>query len=132
MLNYLAPDSVREIPTTFRGIYSHAVVIDAPKKLLLVSGQIGVGRDGQIAETFVGQCNQAMDNVEHILAEAGMALSDVLRVTYYVTDAGNLSVLSSLRRTRWQSENPPAITTLVVSALADQKLQVEIEVIAGH
>lgn len=48
-----------------------------------------------------------------------------------VTDAENLAALGKIRNTRWGSDQPPGVTTLVVAALAAPELQVEIEVMAG-
>ncbi len=126
------PSSVRAVPNTYSGIYSHAVEIANPGKILTISGQIGLDVEGQVAQGFVAQCQQAMDNVELILAEAGMRKSDILRITYYLTDAGHLPDLTALRKTRWAVDAPPAITTLVVSALASPELLIEIEVFAAR
>lgn len=129
----LNPKSVREVPPTYQGIYSHAVLLNAPKKLLLVSGQIGVDPEGITAPTFEGQVLQAMDNVEAILASADLSLEHILRVTYYLTSAGHLAELTRIRQERWnQKHNAPAVTTLVISELAAPDLQVEIEVTAGY
>ena len=131
MLKDYNPDTVREVPERFRGIYSHAVEVSAPQKLLLLSGQIGVTPDGTTLPSFDEQCHQAMDNVEALLVAAGMSLNNVLRVTYYLTSAENLAALTKARRSRWGSSKAPAVTTLVVAALAGPELQVEIEVTAA-
>lgn len=131
MLKHLNPESIREVSEPFRGIYTHAVEISAPRKLLFVSGQIGVSPDGTTRASFAEQCHQSMANVEAILAESGMSMEDVLRVTYYLTDPGDLPALTEIRQARWRSSEPPAVTTLVVAALARPDLKVEIEVTAS-
>lgn len=132
MLKNYNPETVRAVPEKFQGIYSHAVEVAVPRKLLLLAGQIGVAPDGTTLPSFDEQCHQAMDNVEALLAEAGMTLEDVLRVTYYVTSTDNLAALTKARRSRWASSRAPAVTTLVVAALAGPDLLVEIEVTAAH
>lgn len=133
MIHRLNPATVREVPEAFQGIYSHAVEISAPTKLLLISGQIGVDREGVTATTFEGQCHQAIDNVEAILAAGGLSTANILRVTYYLTSTGHLPALTEVRQARWGSQDQaPAVTTLVVSELAAPDLQVEIEVTAGY
>ena len=131
MLKRHTPDSIRSVPATFQTIYTHAVEIAAPQRLLLMSGQIGVAPDGRTLETFEAQCEQAMTNVEALLASADMSVSDILRVTYYLTNVDDLPALSALRTARWGSDEPPAVTTLVVAALAKPGLLVDIEVTAG-
>ncbi len=131
MMKHLNPESVREVSEPFRGIYTHAVEITAPRKFLFVSGQIGIAPDGTTLHSFDEQCRQAMSNVEAVLASADMSMENVLRVTYYLTDPADLPFLTEHRQARWRSSEPPAVTTLVVAALARPDLKVEIEVTAS-
>lgn len=131
MLTRHTPDSIRAVPEAFQKIYTHAVEITSPERLVLMSGQIGVAPDGQTLEGFEKQCHQAMDNVEALLEASHMSVADILRVTYYLTDSADLPALSAIRTARWGSDAPPAVTTLVVAALAKPGLVVEIEVTAA-
>jgi enamine deaminase RidA (YjgF/YER057c/UK114 family) len=56
---------------------------------------------------------------------------DIIKVIYYLTRADDLAMLSEIRRRRWSAKYPPAVTTLVVAALARPELLVEIEVLAA-
>lgn len=125
------PVTVMTVPAAFGRIYSHAVEIPAGHRQLLVSGQIGIAPDGMLRSGFAAQCEQAMDNVEALLAAAQFRPQDMVKVTYYVTEAANLPVLTALRQQRWGSAHPPAVTTLVVAGLARPELLVEIEVTAA-
>ncbi|WP_300015204.1 RidA family protein [uncultured Roseobacter sp.] len=109
----------------------HGTEITEPRRFVFLSGQIGVAPDGTTHASFKDQCNQAIDNVEALLVDAEMTTADILRVTYFVTDADNLASLSEVRQTRWNEGNAPAVTTLVVAALAAPDLLVEIEVTAA-
>jgi enamine deaminase RidA (YjgF/YER057c/UK114 family) len=40
------PDNVWLVPDTFRSIYSHAVEVGKPSRILFVSGQFGIAPDG--------------------------------------------------------------------------------------
>ena len=131
MLRRYAPATVRAVPEQFGGIYVHGVGLSAPERLLFLSGQIGITPEGATLGTFAAQCHQAIDNVEALLAEAEMTPADILRVTYFLTDARDLADLTRIRQARWASAQPPAVTTLVVAALASPDLLVEIEVTAG-
>lgn len=126
-----APDTVWNVPDAFRRIYSHAVEIPADRRLLLISGQVGVAPDGAVVSGFAAQCAQAMANVEALLAAAECRPADMVKITYYLTHAADLPVLAAMREARWGSSNPPAVTTLVVAALARPELLVEIEVTAA-
>jgi 2-iminobutanoate/2-iminopropanoate deaminase len=126
------PPSLRDRPEQFRTIYSHAVEVQAQARLLMISGQIGVGPDGTTRSGFAAQCEQAMENVEALLAAAAMTTADIVKVTYFLTRAADLPALGDIRRRRWASAEPPAVTTLVIVALAGPDYLVEIEVTAAR
>ncbi len=130
MLTRLAPDTISTIPPRYAGIFSHGTIADTPTRVVFLSGQIGVAPDGETRSGFDAQARQAMDNVEVLLAAAEMTRQHIARVIYYVTDPAHLKPLSALRQERWRSSIGPAVTTLVVSALAASDLLVEIEVTA--
>jgi 2-iminobutanoate/2-iminopropanoate deaminase len=125
------PASLRDRPEPFKTIYSHAVEVQAGARLLMISGQVGVGRDGVTRAGFAAQCEQAMENVEALLAAARMAAADIVKITYFLTRAADLPALGDIRRRRWASAEPPAVTVLVVAALAAPDYLVEIEVTAA-
>lgn len=125
------PATLWPVPQGFRGIYAHAVQVRAPARLLVMFGQIGIEPDGSVPAGFAGQCERAMTNVEALLADADMAVSDIIKVNYYLTRPVDLASLAEIRASRWASEAPPAVTTLVVAALARPELLIEIEVTAA-
>jgi enamine deaminase RidA (YjgF/YER057c/UK114 family) len=80
---------------------------------------------------FEVQCDVAMTNVETLLAAAGMNHTNILKLVFHLTRAADLPMLGELRRRRWASSTPPAVTALVVAALVRPELLVEIDVIAA-
>ena len=132
MLKRLAPATVSSVPPRYAGIFCHGTVAEKPTRTVFLSGQIGVAPDGKTCVCFEAQAEQAMNNVEALLTEADMSTQDIARVVYYVTDPAHLKPLSDLRQKRWNSSTAPAVTTLVVAALAAPDLLVEIEVTACH
>ncbi len=130
MLNRLAPDTVSAIPPRFAEIFSHGTIAEKPARIVFLSGQIGVTPDGVTCSGFQAQARQAMDNVEALLSASDLTRDDIVRVVFYVTDPAHLKALGDLRQERWRSANAPAVTTLVVAALAAQDLLVEIEATA--
>lgn len=131
MLTRLAPKTVSTVPPRYAGIFAHGTVLDGAGRLVFLSGQIGVSSDGVTRSGFAAQANQAMDNVEALLCDADLSRADILRVIYCVTDPAHLKPLSDLRQVRWNTDAAPAVTTLVVAALAALDLLIEIEVTAG-
>ncbi len=121
---WLVPDPLREI-------YAHSREARAGSRLLFISGQVGVAPDGSLAPDFALQAEQAMTNVETLLAQARMTPADVVRLSYFVTRAADLPALGSIRRERWSQAEPPAVTVLVVASLARPDWLIEIEAIAA-
>ena len=60
-----------------------------------------------------------------------MTHTDIVKLAFDLTRALDLPTLGELRRKRWASSTPPAVTTHVVAALARPELLVEIEVTAA-
>ena len=125
------PETVWPIPESFRSIYAHGVELRSKARLLFLSGQIGVAPDGSLAAHFEAQCEAAMTNVETLLTAAAMKQADIVKLVFYLTRATDLPTLGELRRKRWASPTPPAVTTLVVAALARPELLIEIDVTAA-
>lgn len=99
--------------------------------LLFISGQTGAGDDGKIVEGgFRAQGEQAFANLRRALEAGGSSLSDVIKVTIFVTDMGNFKEVVELRR-KFFSEPYPADTIAEVKALYDPAVMIEIEAIAA-
>jgi len=113
------------------GRYSHAVSLDAPQKLLVISGQLAVRPDGSVPEDVGEQTAVVLAAIDACLAEAGMERSDVLRLSAYITEPEHREAYMRVRDA-WVADPPPDSTLLVVKALALPACKVEIEAIAGR
>ena len=125
------PPSVWTVPQVFRTIYSHATELPAGMRLLFISGQFGVAADGSLPPGFAEQAEMAMNNVKALLASAGMTKADLVKLNYYLTRPADAPTLADIRRSRWSSAEPPAVTAIVVSSLARLEYLIEIEAIAA-
>jgi 2-iminobutanoate/2-iminopropanoate deaminase len=124
------PPDIWPVPAQFQQIYSHAVEVELGNvRQLHVSGQVGVGPDGAVPSDFASQCDQAMNNVEAVLRSGHMAMSDVLKLTYYVVRRDDLPLLNDKRLKRWSGIRP-AVTTLLVAGLVRPEFLIEIDVLA--
>ena len=126
MLKHLTPAGIAK-PL---GRYSHAVEIPPNARWLYVSGQVGMMPDGELAAGFEAQTEQAFANLKAALAAAGMGFADVVKLTYYLTDAANVALLRKVRD-RFIVDPPPAATLAVIKALAAPELLFEIEAVAA-
>ena len=101
--------------------YSRAVVVgDA----CWVSGTTDPGDDH--AGDPAGQARVALAIIERALADAGFALSDVVRTRMFVTDPAYAEPVALVHGEIF-GEIRPASTLVVVSALLEPRMLVEIE-----
>jgi enamine deaminase RidA (YjgF/YER057c/UK114 family) len=98
---------------------------------VILRGQTGMGLDEKLygAGDAKAQAEQAMDNVETLLAEADASLDDVAKATVYVTESDFLPSVNEtvLRRL---GKTAPAFTTVVVKGLASPELLMEVDIVA--
>jgi enamine deaminase RidA (YjgF/YER057c/UK114 family) len=73
------------------------------------------------------QARAALAIIERTLGEAGFALTDVVRTRMYVTDPAHASLVAEVHGEVFRDIRPAA-TLVVVSALIEPDLLVEIEV----
>ena len=110
--------------------HSDAVLIPPGAQILVSSGMLGMHKGGTIPETAEGQVAAAFDNVEAVLREVGMSMGDVVKMTAFITDPSYRDAYRA-ERARRVGDPPPASTRIVITALSQPELKVEIEIIAA-
>ena len=109
------------------GPYSQAI---AAGGMVFLSGQIPL--DPKTGELVAGDIKletaRVLDNLQAVLEAAGLAFSDVVRTTIFLTNLGDFQAVNEEYGTRF-SENPPARATVQVAALP-RGVRVEIDAIA--
>ena len=110
------------------GPYSHAVAVG---ELLFTSGQLGMDpATGKLAgENIEAQAEQALNNLEAVLAANGMTFANVVKTTVFLTDLGDFATVNGIYATRFPTE-PPARSCVQVAALP-AGAKIEMEVIAA-
>ena len=111
--------------------YSNGIV--ATGRFLAIAGQIGWNEREEFADDFVAQAAQALRNVVAIVRAAGGAPTDIVRMTWYVTDkrqylAGARALGDAYRELF--ADHYPAMTLVEVRALLEDRARVEIEATA--
>jgi len=106
--------------------YTHGLLLEGVERRLIISGQVGVSPDGSVPSTGEGQIAQAFVNLRAVLDANGMAVTNLVKTTVFLTDR---SLLSSFRAARDAVYNghAPCSTLLFVAGLADPRFMVEIE-----
>jgi 2-iminobutanoate/2-iminopropanoate deaminase len=112
------------------GRYTHAIEVPPGARWLVVSGQVGVAPDGSTPEDIAGQTENCFRNIAAILADAGMSLADVVKITVFLTREDDIAGFRAARD-RMIVEARPASTLVVVSQLVRPEWRVEIEALAA-
>ncbi len=107
--------------------YSPAVKVG---NLIFVSGQVALDPDtGEaVRDSFEAQVRRVMDNIKHIVEQAGSSMADIVKTTVFLTDMGKFAEMNEIYGSYFEKD-PPARSTVEVSALA-LGFDVEIECIA--
>jgi len=108
------------------GPYSQAVKAG---NLMFISGQIPLDpKTGDlVSESIEDQAKQVLDNVKSICEASGNSLDDIVKISIFLTDLSNFSVVNDVMK-EYFSEPYPARATVEVSGLP-LGVNVEIEAI---
>jgi enamine deaminase RidA (YjgF/YER057c/UK114 family) len=107
--------------------------ISGAQRVLLCSGQTSVDAEGRPVHPgdMPAQITQTLDNLETVLNNAGLNLSDVVRLNYYTTDVDRfMEAAEVLGKRLGEAGCRPASTLLGVTRLAFPELLVEIDATA--
>ena len=109
------------------GGYSRAVV---DGDFCFVAGTTGYDYKTMQMPADVGtQVHNCFKTISGVLEDAGFALADVVRATYYVVDAADMATVTSICA-QYFRDIRPAGTIVTVAALLKPEMKVEIEVTA--
>lgn len=106
--------------------FSHGVVHSARARRLVIAGQVGVLADGSVPPDLESQMHNAWDNLCAVLQEAGMGVTDLIKITAFVTVPGSVNLYRTVRDQRLLGHRPAA-TYLEVVGLARPEFLFEIE-----
>jgi enamine deaminase RidA (YjgF/YER057c/UK114 family) len=110
--------------------YSQAVMSEGGMVVWLAGQVAAEDASGKsLAGDFDGQVREVFARLGNTLAEAGGALSDMVTMTVFITDARLGDRFTQLRKTIF-SDNFPASALIAVAGLARPELLVEVQGIA--
>jgi 2-iminobutanoate/2-iminopropanoate deaminase len=126
LLKYLNPAGL-SMPTG----YTH-VVIPQGGTPVFIAGQVANDKSGAVVGKgdFRAQTKQVFENLKTAVEAAGGTMSDVAKITIYVTDLSQIAALREIRQ-QYFTGNLPASTLVQVVSLARPEYLLEIEAIAG-
>lgn len=112
--------------------YSHAVSVDVPGRLVAISGQVALDAAGHLVGPgdLAVQTRQVLANLHAALAAADADWRHVIKLGYYLRDAGQVAVVRAVRDEIVPPGFAPASTLVEVSRLFRDDLLVEIDALA--
>jgi enamine deaminase RidA (YjgF/YER057c/UK114 family) len=115
--------------------YSQIVEVSAGK-MIFIAGQTALDRDGNVvsADNFAAQAARVFDNLAIALHAVGCTPANLVKLTVFLTDMGNLTAYREARNRFFATVTPPAapaVTLVEVSKLYGPQFLIEIEAIAA-
>ena len=115
--------------------YTHVVTVEGARKLIFVSGQVSVDKEGKLvgAGDLAAQIRQAASNLKLALEAAGATPADIVKSNTYIVNykQSDYSAMREARSALFGDATPPASTLVGVTSLAVDGLMVEMEAIAA-
>ena len=111
--------------------YSHGAEVEAGSNILFMSGQVGRTLPaGDLLPDFEGQIRQTFVNIKAVLDDAGMDLTNIVKMTTYLTDRNNLAAMREIRK-EILGGHKPAHTLVIVAGLAFEDYLIEVDCTAA-
>ena len=125
--------NIRRNPTLIHApgaIASHAVEVPPNARVLHLSGQVALAIDGSSPATIEEQTELVWNRIKTILADAGMSVPDIVKITSYLVREDHYAGFAKVRA-RHLDGHRPASTAMIVSALVRPEFLVEVDVVAA-
>lgn len=86
--------------------------------ILYLSGEIGAGPDGKLADGFEAQARQTMDNIGMTLRSQGLGMEDVFKCSVFLADMSQWPAFNRVYVGYFKPGRLPARSALGASGLA--------------
>lgn len=123
------PINPSEIMTPYNNAYHHGVEVPFGGRTLYVSGQVGMTKGGAVPDSVEEQGDVVWQNLKAILRDAGMEISNIVKMNTYVVGKENFPGYAAAR-TKHLGGHTCASTLVMVDALVTPELKVEVEIVA--
>ena len=122
--------TIERIPSTLGYPFSTAVRFGDVWEL---SGQVGLDATGTLVPGGVGpETQQAMANIEAVLARVGTSMRHLIRVGVFLTDMADFEAMNEVYSTFFSGDDYPARSAVAVAALAlGAHVEIECTAVAG-
>ncbi len=111
--------------------YAHGIEVQGPVRFVFGAGQVGVDAEGVTGEGIEQQARLVWQNIERVLAEAGMGISDIVQLNMLLVDRSDRDGAMFVRD-EMLGDHRPASTLMYISGLARPEWLIEIDYIAAR
>jgi len=106
--------------------YSHQVEVSGDSKWLVMSGQLGMDKDGFLPEDVIKQLENTFDNIILNLKAAGMEKKNLVKLVFYFASSHDVEHRRHVIA-KMLGDHQPCMTLLYVAGLANPDIKVEID-----
>ena len=86
--------------------------------------------DGSVPDTIEAQAETCWQNIIAILADAGMAIQDLVKITTYLVRPEDIAAAGAARAKHFGDARPGS-ATIIIKALVNPSWLIEIEAVAA-
>jgi enamine deaminase RidA (YjgF/YER057c/UK114 family) len=116
------------------GQYSQLTRVKA-SEFVFIAGQVGVDRDGKVADGFDAQCVQTFANIETALKSVGAGWGNIVQFTTYLVHSQDIPKFMTYRLREFpkmfSNGAYPPNTLLMIDRLVQKPLLVEVQAVAA-
>jgi enamine deaminase RidA (YjgF/YER057c/UK114 family) len=106
--------------------FCDSISFGGPGRWIYISGQIGADENGEMVNSsFVAEADQCFARIRQSLEKAGASMSDVVKITGYVTSTDHYTDYDIARGKAFIGNPPSSATVQVAGLVADARLEVE-------
>lgn len=127
-VEHINPNSLIKNPA-----FTNVITISGNARTIYIGEQNANNAAGEVVAKgdFKGQTVQVLNNIKAALEAAGAGINNIVKYTIYMVQGQNLQEgFEAFQETWGMLENPPVITAMFVSALANPDYLIGIEAIA--
>jgi 2-iminobutanoate/2-iminopropanoate deaminase len=122
--------AIERVPEATGFSISDAVGVSGEGQWVFISGQVSFDDSGKVVGEGLGeQAGICFDKIDRLLGTFGGSLSDVVRITAYVTTLENYGAYGKVRGERFAGAFPASATVQVAGLLAEGAL-IELDAVA--
>ena len=137
MTDASSPSIIRSNPPELGSPPGYSQIVEVwAGRMIFIAGQTALDRDGNLVgkSDFAAQATHVFQNLNVALQERGCDATNLVKLTVFLTDMGNLAHYREARNRFFATITPPAapaITLVEVTRLYGADFMIEIEAIAA-